>query len=135
MYKVRKKNLVLILLVLTNLQLEAQQNQSSKGANNKIVHHVFFYLKHPQSIQDRNQLKEGLKTLESIKEVKKLLIGEPASTLKRDVVVSDWHVSEIIYFESIKDQDAYQVDPIHQRFVENYGHLWEKVVVYDTIID
>lgn len=135
MYKLRKKNLVIILLVLANLQLEAQQNQSSNGANNKIVHHVFFYLKYPQSIQDKNQLKEGLKTLESIKEVKRLMIGEPASTLQREVVVSDWQVSELIYFESIEDQDAYQIDPIHQRFVENYSHLWEKVVVYDVTIE
>lgn len=63
------------------------------------------------------------------------MIGEPASTKKREVIVSDWHVSEIIYFESIADQDAYQIDPIHQRFVQNYSHLWEKVVVYDMLLD
>ena len=130
-----KKLSFIFFLLLCVSHLQAQDKNSSNNYSQQVVHHVFFYLKNPQSVQDKNELKEGLKTLESIKEVKKLLIGEPASTLQRDVVVSDWHVSEIIYFESIEDQDAYQVDPIHQRFVENYGHLWEKVVVYDTIID
>lgn len=129
------KKLAFIFLLLSALLLQAQDKNASNNYSQQVVHHVFFYLKHPESNHDKKQLKEGLKTLESIQEVKKLLIGEPASTLQREVVVSDWHVSEIIYFESIEDQDAYQADPIHQRFVENYGHLWEKVVVYDTIID
>lgn len=129
------KKLAFIFLIFSTLHLQGQDKKSFDKPSQQVVHHVFFYLKHPQSVQDKNELKEGLKTLESIKEVKELLIGEPASTLQRDVVVSDWHVSEIIYFESIEDQDAYQLDPIHQRFVENYGHLWNKVVVYDTILD
>lgn len=129
------KKLAFAFLIFSTLHLQGQDKKSLDNSGKQVVHHVFFYLKHPQSVQDKNELKEGLKTLESIKEVKKLLIGEPASTLQRDVVVSDWHVSEIIYFESIEDQDAYQVDPIHQRFVENYSHLWNKVVVYDTILD
>jgi hypothetical protein len=129
------KKLAFIFLLLSALQLQAQDKNLSSNYSQQVVHHVFFYLKYPQSVQDKNELKEGLKTLESIQEVKKLLIGEPASTLQRDVVVSDWHVSEIIYFESIEDQDAYQVDPIHQRFVENYGHLWDKVVDYDMLVD
>lgn len=101
----------------------------------QVVHHVFFYLKNPESAADKAALKEGLKTLEAIPEVKQLYIGEPASTLKRDVVVNDWHVSEIMYFENAKDQDAYQSHPIHMKFVENCEHLWEKVVVYDTRLD
>lgn len=129
------KKLAFVFLIFSALHLQAQDKKSFDKPSQQVVHHVFFYLKHPQSVQDKNELKEGLKTLESIKEVKKLLIGEPASTLQRDVVVSDWHVSEIIYFESIEDQDAYQVDPIHQDFIENYSHLWNKVVVYDTILD
>lgn len=129
------KKLAFAFLIFSTLHLQGQDKKSFHKPSQQVVHHVFFYLKYPQSVQDKNELKEGLKTLESIKEVKELLVGEPASTVQREVVVSDWHVSEIIYFESIEDQDAYQVDPIHQRFVENYGHLWEKVVVYDTIID
>ena len=101
----------------------------------KVIHHVFFWLKNPHSEADKIKLKEGLKTLETIKEVKKLYIGEPASTLKRDVVVTDYQVTEMMFFDSAKDQDIYQVHPTHKAFVDNYSHLWEKVVVYDMLVD
>jgi hypothetical protein len=96
-----------------------------------LIHHVFFWLKKPGSTTDRQLLIEGLKTLSGIKEVKKLLIGTPAATEQRGVVDNSYDVSELMYFDNIEGQNAYQVDPIHKAFVEKYSHLWEKVVVYD----
>lgn len=101
----------------------------------QIIHHVFFWLKNPNSTEDKQMLKAGLKTLEAIDEVKLLLIGDAASTLKREVVVSDFDVSEMMLFDNINSQDAYQTHPIHQAFVAAHQHLWEKVVVYDMIVD
>ncbi|RYG32932.1 MAG: Dabb family protein [Chitinophagaceae bacterium] len=102
--------------------------------SSQVVHHVFFWLKNPGSATDRKELIEGLKTLTGIKEIKKLLIGTPASTEKREVVDNSYDVSELMYFDSVKDQDAYQVHPIHKAFVEKYSHLWAKVVVYDMLV-
>ncbi len=99
-----------------------------------LVHHVFFWLKNPGSEADRKQLMEGLKTLKAIREVKQLLIGTPASTEKRDVVDNSYDVSELMYFDNVEGQNAYQVHPIHKAFVEKYSHLWEKVVVYDMLV-
>ncbi len=96
-----------------------------------MIHHVFFWLKNAGSQADRQQLIEGLKTLSAIKAVKKLLIGTPAATEQRGVVDNSYDVSELMYFDNIEGQNAYQVDPIHKTFVEKYSHLWEKVVVYD----
>lgn len=109
---------------LTIMEKEKQQ----------IIHHVFFWLKHPGAASEK-ELMEGLKRLSAIPQVRKLLIGKPASTEKREVVDNSFHVSELMYFDSIKDKDDYQVHPIHKAFVEKYGHLWEKVVVYDMILD
>ncbi|MCH5597883.1 Dabb family protein [Niabella ginsengisoli] len=78
---------------------------------------------------------EGLNTLNAIPQVKKLLIGKPASTEKRDVVDNSFHVSELMYFDSVKDQDDYQVHPVHKAFVDKYSQLWERVVVYDMIVE
>lgn len=100
----------------------------------QLVHHVFFWLKNPGSEQDKKQLIEGLKTLKGIKEVKQLLIGTPASTEKREVVDNSYHVSELMYFDSVEGQNAYQIHPLHKAFVEKYSHLWEKVVVYDMMV-
>jgi hypothetical protein len=100
--------------------------------NTMIVHHVFFLLKDPG---DAPKLLEGLKTLSSIRQLKQLLIGQPASTEKREVVDNSYHVSELIYFESLDAQKEYQDHPVHQKFIEVYQHFWEKVVVYDTIME
>jgi len=107
-------------------------NHSPKSS--QVIHHVFFWLKNPGNEADRLQLIEGLKTLKGIKEVKQLLIGTPASTEKREVVDNSFDVSELMYFDSAKDQDAYQVHPIHKAFVEKYSHLWAKVIVYDMAV-
>lgn len=101
----------------------------------QIVHHVFFWLKNPSSASDKALLIEGLKTLGAIPQVRKLLIGTPASTVRRDVVDNSFHVSELMYFDNIHDQDDYQVHPVHLSFVEKYGHLWGRVVVYDMAAD
>jgi len=100
----------------------------------QIVHHVFFWLKEP-SAENKEQLIAGLKTLKAIPQIKKLLIGTPASTIQRDVVDNSFHVSELMYFDNTQDQDDYQTHPVHLSFVEKYGHLWERVVVYDMAVD
>ena len=106
-------------------------SHSENKNSTQLIHHVFFWLKNPGSVTDRQQLIEGLKTLSGIKEVKKLLIGTPAATEQRGVVDNTYDVSELMYFDNIEGQSAYQVHPIHKAFVEKYSHLWEKVIVYD----
>lgn len=97
-----------------------------------IIHQVFFWLKDSSSTQDRDKLVAGVKTLAQISQVKALHVGIVAATEKRDVVDQSWSVSELMFFESLEDQAAYQGDPIHQEFIKNHSHLWDKVVVYDV---
>ncbi len=99
----------------------------------QLTHHVFFWLKNRDSKEDLSKLIEGLKTLQQIPSVRKLHIGIPASTEKREVVDASYSASELMFFDDVAGQDIYQVHPIHKRFVENCSHLWEKVIVYDTI--
>lgn len=97
----------------------------------QIIHHVFFWLKQPNEKENAAQLIKGLRTLSKIPQVKKLIIGIPASTPKRDVIDNSFHVSELTYFNSVKEHDEYQVHPVHKAFIEKCSHLWEKVIVYD----
>lgn len=99
----------------------------------QLTHHVFFWLKNRDSKEDLNKLLEGLRTLAKIETVKGIHIGVPASTEKRDVVDNSYSASELLFFDDVAGQDAYQVHPIHQKFVEQCSHLWEKVIVYDSI--
>lgn len=107
---------------------------SPKSSNMQVVHHVFFWLKRPGNEADRAELIKGLQTLTAVPQVKKLLIGTPASTEKRDVVDNSFDVSELMYFDNAADQDAYQVHPTHKAFVDKCSHLWERVVVYDMLV-
>lgn len=129
------KQLLFIAVLLVGYAAQAQNAPESHKDGRQMIHHVYFTLKNPDSVQDKHLLKEGLQSLAAIEEVRHLIIGEPAPTFDREVIASDWHVSEVIYFDSVADQDAYQVDPVHQLFVTNYSHLWSKVVVYDILID
>ncbi len=99
----------------------------------KLTHHVFFWLKNPDSKEDRDKLIEGLNTLRKIETVKRLHIGIPASTEKRDVVDNSYQVSELMFFDDVEGQNVYQVHPLHKKFVEQYSHLWSKVLVYDSL--
>ncbi|MDP1027522.1 Dabb family protein [Sphingomonas sp. KR1UV-12] len=99
----------------------------------QLVHHVFFWLKNPGSAADRDALIAGLGTLRAIPVIRDLRIGVPAATEDRSVVDSSYSVSELMVFDSVADQARYQDHPVHQRFVATCGHLWDRVVVYDSI--
>ena len=106
---------------------------SMKSNHPKLVHHVFFWLKNPQSRDDLNRLLAGIRTLEAIETVRSVHLGVPASTEKREVVDNSFSASELLFFDDIEAQNTYQSHPIHQKFVQDCSHLWSRVVVYDAI--
>ena len=95
------------------------------------IHHVYFWLKKPSSEEDKNKLIAGLKKLSKVKTIQKFHIGLPAKT-NRDVIENTYSVSWLLFFKNKADQDSYQVDPIHLKFVEECSPLWERVIVYDS---
>ena len=99
----------------------------------KLVHHVFFWLKNPNSKDDLEKLLKGLRTLAKIESVRGVHFGVPASTEKRDVVDNSYSASEILFFDDTAGQKIYQDHPIHKQFVADCSHLWERVVVYDAV--
>jgi hypothetical protein len=98
-----------------------------------LVHHVFFWLKNPDSKEDLAKLIAGVKSLSKIETIRKIHVGVPASTEKRDVVDNSYSVSELMFFDDTAGQKTYQDHPIHQKFIADCSALWEKVVVYDTM--
>jgi Stress responsive A/B Barrel Domain len=114
--------------------LSAFKNKTAK-ANKKdsvFIHHVFFWLANPDSIEDKAKLIEGLTKLSAVKTIKNFHIGKPANT-SRDVIDSSYSISWMLNFANDADQASYQTDPIHLNFVEQCKHLWKKVVVYDSV--
>lgn len=99
---------------------------------NIFIHHVYFWLKNPGNATDRDKLVEGLTKLSKVKTIRQFHIGKPADT-NREVIDTSYAVSWFVLFDNAKDQASYQTDPIHLKFVEDYSHLWQKVIVYDSV--
>jgi len=104
-----------------------------QGQITKVSHQVFFWLKNPESKEDLAQLLKGIQGLTAIKTIRGVHIGVPAATESRDVIDSSYSASELLFFDSVEDEQAYQVDPLHLKFIADNSHLWSKVVVYDSI--
>lgn len=102
-------------------------------ARSPLVHHVFFWLKNPESKEDLALLLKGLRTLASIETVRGIHIGVPAATEQRAVIDASYSASELLFFDDVAGQNLYQEHPIHRKFVADCSHLWGRVVVYDVI--
>lgn len=107
---------------------------ASKASFPPVVHHVFFWLKNPDSKEDLARLLAGLRTLAGIDAVRGIHIGVPADTEQRGVVDGSYSASELLFFDDVAGQNAYQVHPIHKQFVADCEHLWQRVVVYDATV-
>ena len=105
---------------------------ASKASFPPVVHHVFFWLKNPDSKGDLARLLAGLRTLAGIDTVRGIHIGVPADTEQRGVVDGSYSASELLFFDDVAGQNAYQVHSIHKQFIADCEHLWERVVVYDA---
>jgi hypothetical protein len=126
---VKKSTLGLAGLGLTST---ATTTQTTIDTKNMFVHHVYFWLKKPESKEDRARLLKGLQTLPKIEAIKMAHIGIPADT-NRPVIDTSYQFSLLLVFDNRKDQDVYQNHPVHLQFVKDCSDLWTKVIVYDSV--
>jgi hypothetical protein len=126
------KNTLLNLFSFTALGSLLATAKPKKKIKKVFVHQVYFWLKNPGNQADTDKLVEGLEALAKVAVIKQYHIGKPAGT-PREVVDGTYAISWLTMFDNAADQDVYQVDPIHLKFVENYKHLWEKVAIYDSV--
>ncbi|HEX7903131.1 MAG TPA: Dabb family protein [Chitinophagaceae bacterium] len=112
--------------------LTAAAHNQTKEMKNIFVHHVYFWLKNRDNKEDHDKLVTGLQKLSAVTTIQQFHIGKPAST-SREVIDGSYAVSWLILFKNKEDQDSYQTDPIHLKFVEECSSLWSKVVVYDSV--
>lgn len=111
----------------------ARAGEAKAERSGQIRHQVFFWLKRAGNAEDRAKLISGLKALAAIPQVREIHVGVPAGTERRDVVDASFDVSELMLFDTVADQQAYQDHPAHQAFVATCAPLWRKVVVYDSV--
>lgn len=95
------------------------------------VHHVFFWLKEDLQPADIQKFEETVNTLPGISHVKFGDVGKPAPT-NRPVIDRSYSYSLLLVFENESKHDSYQVDPVHENFVNTCASLWSKVLIYDS---
>lgn len=124
----------LLLVMVISLFASCQNDQTSKSCEQPFVHHVFFWLNNPDDPNDRAEFEKGVEELLEVPQIKSYHFGEPAATTHRDVVDGSYTYSYMVFFEDKESQDIYQEHPIHQKFIDEYQHLWKKVQVYDAVM-
>ena len=97
-----------------------------------LVHTVYFWLKPELTAQQRAQFRQGVESLGGIKAVEKMYVGTPAKTEKRPIIDDSYSVALTVICKYISGHDAYQVDPIHLAFVNNFKTFWNRVQIYDA---
>lgn len=117
---------------ITSLENQVKQLKDKKDIG--FVHAVYFWLKKDLTEAQRKDFEENcLRDLSQVKSIQNVYFGPPANT-DREVVDNSYDYAWITLFESAEAEKAYQVDPIHTKFVENYSPIFEKVIVYDNTV-
>ena len=97
-----------------------------------MIHTVFFWIKPGTSDSELDRFKNELKTLLQSQYIENAYIGTPAPTEERDVTDHSFAVSITVFFKSMENHNAYQVEPAHHTFLENCASIWQKVQVFDS---
>lgn len=100
----------------------------------EITHYVLFWLKKELSEQEINEFAGFFELLKTIPVVKSLQYGRAANTNQREVVDNSFTYNLIATFKNHADNLIYETHPIHLDAIEQYHHLWEKVVVHDSCV-
>lgn len=120
------------LLSFPLLSKKASASEMKIALHDSFLHHVYFWLKEPDNPTACKRFEEGLALLVTIPEIKLYHTGKPVKS-DREVVDDSFTYSYLAVFDNKADQDIYQDHPTHLKFIEEYGDLWDKVVVYDAL--
>ncbi len=97
-----------------------------------LVHTVYFWLKPELTAAQRADFRRGVESLGGIKAVAKCYVGTPAPTEKRPIIDDTYSVALTVICQDVAAHDAYQVDPIHQAFINAFKTFWNRVQIYDA---
>lgn len=97
-----------------------------------LVHTVFFWLRPDLTAAQCAEFRKGVESLATITSVTAVHVGAPAATTPRPVIDRSYSVGLTVICKDVAAHDAYQVDPIHEKFVNTFKTYWSKVQIYDA---
>ncbi|WP_010134646.1 Dabb family protein [Ochrovirga pacifica] len=100
--------------------------------NKKFYHNVYFWLNNPDSEEEKELFLASLKKfLDLSTYAGNTIVSQPAQT-SRAVVDNSYTFSLMVAFNNKEQHDLYQTEQPHQDFVNEAGHLWKRVQVFDS---
>jgi hypothetical protein len=98
------------------------------------VHSVYFWLKNPDNLENTNAFEKAIrKLIRTNPQATSNHFGKAAEVEERAVVDNSFTYFYMMIFSDLKTQNLYQTDPTHELFIKEAAHLWERVIVYDSI--
>jgi len=127
-----KKNHLIISAIIF-LSLLNTTSGFAQNTEKEFVHTVLFWLKNPESKEDKASFEASLKKfLKSSAYIKTMHLGVPAST-NRPVIDTTYSYCLSLSFTSKKEHDKYQEEEVHKVFIRESENLWKKVLIYDSV--
>jgi hypothetical protein len=96
------------------------------------VHAVYFWLRPDLTLQEKERFDAGVRSLRGITGVRNAYVGVPAPT-DRPVIERSYSRALVLVFADQATHDAYQADPVHDRFRNECHDLWTSVRIFDSI--
>ncbi len=124
----------LAVLLLACLVLSTSARAEEKGKAGGLAHVVLFKMKKdtPTSAVDE-VIKDCHGILAKIDAVRSVKAGRPTKEKAEKFVKDDYDVALIVLVDDYKGLKAYHADPLHKKFVEKHGKLFdmESLRVFD----
>ncbi len=96
------------------------------------VHSVYFWLKPELTAEQRADFRRGLESLSAVKSAIAVHVGTPAPIVPRPVVDLSFSFGLTVLFNDLAGHDAYQIDPAHKAFLDQFRTFWTRVQIYDA---
>ena len=126
-----KNNLLFLFICIIALNCQPAKNKDM--ISGQFAHSVLIWLKNPNNESDRKKIEAGMNELiENSDYIRSAHLGVPALTA-RDIVDNSYSYHLMVTFGSKEEQDKYQVEPAHKKFISECGSLWDKILIYDSI--
>lgn len=103
-------------------------------ATPRLAHNVLFKLKDSSPAKVQELVAACKKYLNVQPGIVFFAAGTLCEELDREVNVRDWDVGLHLVFVDKAAHDAYQIDPMHVKFVEENKPSWSAVRVFDSLV-
>jgi hypothetical protein len=115
--------------------MRAEEKPLKESSEANIAHMVYFKLKDNSTAEKEKLVAACKRYLSKHEGTVYFSAGILAEDFKREVNVRDWDVALHLVFKNKAAHDKYQDHERHLKFIEENKGNWEKVRVFDSVVN